>query len=177
MRTPIKVFSKETGNANNYRIPSLVMTNDGSLVASCDERFYTSSDNPNRIDKVVRVSNDGGLTWGKQVTAVATIGEDKQHSSAAIDPATLYDDATNTIFMLYSFTPAGIGIRNCKAGSGLINGNQRVQKGLCNYVVVNGELTHNRKPTGIKVDESGNLSCGGNIFTRTSKYVEFHFLN
>lgn len=173
MRTPIKVFSKETGNANNYRIPSLVMTGDGSLVASCDERFYTGADNPNRIDKVVRISNDGGMTWSKQITAVATIGEDKQHSSAAIDPATLYDDATNTIFMLYSFTPAGVGILNCKAGSGLINGNQRVQKGLCNYVVVNGELTHNGKPTGIKVDESGNLSCGGNIFTHTSKYVAY----
>ncbi|MBO7177855.1 MAG: exo-alpha-sialidase, partial [Clostridia bacterium] len=64
MRDPIKVFSKETGNANNYRIPSIVRTNDGSLVASADERYFTGMDNPNRIEKVVRVSGDNGLTWG-----------------------------------------------------------------------------------------------------------------
>ena len=173
MRTPIKVFSKETGNANNYRIPSLVRLNDGSLVASADERFYTASDNPNRIEKVVRISNDNGITWGKQITAVATLGDDKQHSSAAVDPATLYDDATNTIFMLYSFTPAGIGILNCGAGSGLIEGKQKVVKGLCNYVVENGELTHKGKSVGVKVDEAGNLSCGGNLFTATSPYKAY----
>ena len=173
MRTPIKVFSKETGNANNYRIPSLVRLNDGSLVASSDERFYTASDNPNRIEKVVRISNDNGLSWGKQITAVATLGDDKQHSSAAIDPATLYDDETNTIFMLYSFTPAGIGIRNCGVGSGLVDGKQRVVKGLCNYIIDNGELTHKGKSTGIKVDEQGNLSIGGNVFTATSPYKAY----
>lgn len=173
MREPIKVFSKETGNANNYRIPSIVRANDGSLIASADERYFTGSDNPNRIEKVVRVSSDNGLTWGKQITAVATIGEDKMHSSAAIDPATLYDDETNTIFMLYSFTPAGIGILNCSAGSGLINGKQKVVKGLCSYVVDNGELTWKGQPTSIGVDENGNLSIGGNIFTASSPYKAY----
>lgn len=149
------------------------MTKDGNLVASADERFYTCQDNPNRIEKVVRISADGGLTWGKQITAVATLGKDKQHSSAAIDPATLYDDETNTIFMLYSFTPAGIGILNCKAGSGLKDGNQIVQKGLCNYIVVDGELTHKGRKVGVQVDAEGNLSTGGNIYTHTSPYVAY----
>lgn len=173
MREPIIVFSKETGNANNYRIPSLVRLNDGSLVASADERFYTCSDNPNRIEKVVRISKDNGISWSSQITAVATLGDDKQHSSAAIDPATLYDDTSNTIFMLYSFTPAGIGILNCQPGSGLINDNQKVVKGLCNYIVENGKLTHNGKDTGIVVDDNGFLSTGGNIFTATSPYKAY----
>lgn len=173
MRDPIKVFSKETGNADNYRIPSLVVTKDGSLVATSDERYYTGRDNPNRIEKVVRVSTDGGVSWGKQITAVATLGEDKMHSSAAIDPATLYDDATDTVFMLYSFTPAGIGILNCNRGSGLKDDKQIVTKGLCRYLVENGELTHRGKPTNIKIAENGDLSVGGNIFTDSSPYKAY----
>lgn len=173
MRTPIIIFDKSSGNADNYRIPSIVATSSGRLVASADERYFTARDNPNRIDKVVRTSDDGGITWNKQVTAVKTIGEDKMHSSAAIDPATLYDDGQNVIFMLYSYTPAGIGILNCNAGSGLRGGKQRVVKGICNYHVVNGELTHKGKPIGVQVDEEGNLSCGGNIFTASSPYKAY----
>ena len=173
MKTPIKVFSKESGNANNYRIPSIVRLTDGSLVASADERYFTGSDNPNRIEKVVRISNDNGETWGKQITAVATLGKDKLHSSAAIDPATLYDDATNTVFMLYSFTPAGIGILNCNAGSGLKDGKQKVVKGLKTYLVEYGELTFKGNPTGIKVEDNGDLSIGGNIFTASSPYKAY----
>jgi sialidase-1 len=149
------------------------MAKDGSLVATADERFFTGGDNPNRIDKVVRVSHDGGITWGKQVTAVATLGKDKMHSSAAIDPATLYDNETDTIFMLYSFTPAGIGILNCNKGSGLKDGKQIVTKGICKYIVENGELTHRGKAIGIQVDEQGNLSVGGNIFTDSSPYKAY----
>ena len=173
MKTPIKVFSKESGNADNYRIPSIVRLTDGSLVASADERYFTGSDNPNRIEKVVRISNDNGETWGKQITAVATLGKDKLHSSAAIDPATLYDDATNTVFMLYSFTPAGIGILNCNAGSGLKDGKQKVVKGLKTYLVEYGELTFKGNPTGIKVEDNGDLSIGGNIFTASSPYKAY----
>ncbi len=173
MKTPIKVFSKESGNADNYRIPSIVRLTDGSLVASADERYFTAKDNPNRIEKVVRISNDNGETWGKQITAVATLGKDKLHSSAAIDPATLYDDTTNTVFMLYSFTPAGIGILNCNAGSGLKDGKQKVVKGLKTYLVENGELTYKGNPTGIKVDDNGDLSIGGNIFTASSPYKAY----
>ena len=89
MKNPEKVFSRATGNAENYRIPSLVATADDTLIAVADERFFTGADNPNRIDKVVRISTDGGETWSEQVTAVKMTGRDKRHSSAAIDPATL----------------------------------------------------------------------------------------
>ena len=96
------VFSKDTGNAENYRIPSVVVTKDGTLVAAADERFFTGSDNPNRIDKVVRISADGGKTWSEQITAVQMVGKDKKHSAAAIDPAMLYDaeqDAELAVFL------------------------------------------------------------------------------
>ena len=170
MKNPEKVFSRATGNAENYRIPSLVATADDTLIAVADERFFTGADNPNRIDKVVRISTDGGETWSEQVTAVKMTGRDKRHSSAAIDPATLYDPATDTVFMLYSMTPAGIGILNCKKGTGYADGGIVVKKGAKSYIWKNGELYSGSEPVGIKVDKDGNFE-GGNVLTGEGGYM------
>ena len=80
------IFSKESGRAGNYRIPSIVKTKSGVLVACADERFFTGRDNPNRIDKVVRRSLDNGLTWEDQIVVVEEVGESMKDASAAIDP-------------------------------------------------------------------------------------------
>ena len=165
MKEPIIVFDRKFGNADNYRIPSLAVTNDGTLVACADERFFTAADNPNRIDKVVRISEDNGETWSEQITAVKMQGKDKQHSSAAIDPALLYDGETDTIFMLYSMTPAGIGILNCAKGTGFEDGGIVVRGGGKKYILRDGELYLKGQPTGIKVDKDGNYA-GGNVLTR-----------
>ena len=164
MLKPEIVFSSETGNAGNYRIPSIVVTKDNTLVAAADERFFTGADNPNRIDKVVRVSRDAGATWSKQVTAVEMAGRDKRHSSAAIDPAMLYDEKQDTVFMLYSMTPAGIGILNCKRGTGYSDGGIIVKEGLKTYIWKEGELYAGGKATGIKVARDGSWE-GGNLLT------------
>lgn len=111
------LFSRETGNADNYRIPALI-TAGNRVIAVADERFFTAGDNPNRIDKVIRISDDSGNTWGKQSTIVEEVGESKLRSSAAIDPALLYASATDTLFLLYSHTPAGIGILNSRQTTG-----------------------------------------------------------
>ena len=39
MKEPIIVFDRQFGNADNYRIPSLVVTDDGTLVACADEKI------------------------------------------------------------------------------------------------------------------------------------------
>ena len=57
-----QVFGKATGRANNYRIPSVITTKHGTVVACADERFFSAADFPNRIDKVLRRSEDGGRT-------------------------------------------------------------------------------------------------------------------
>ena len=155
------VFSKETGNANNYRIPSLVATTNNTIVACCDERFFTGSDNPNRIDKVIRISNDNGETWSEQITAVKECGKDKEHSSSAVDPAMLYDKDTATLHMIYSHTPAGVGILNCARATGYDkNGNKLFVLGRKKLSLIGDELYHKGKAIGIKVDENGQLSDG-----------------
>ena len=113
-----QVFGKATGRANNYRIPSVITTKHGTIVACADERFFSAADFPNRIDKVVRRSEDGGKTWQKQIAAVEEVGESKNHGSLAIDPALLYDEEQDKIFMLYSHTPTNIGILTAKRGTG-----------------------------------------------------------
>ena len=66
-----KLFAPGTGGPSDfYRIPSMITTNNGVTVACADARFYTGSDNPNRIDKVIRTSKDSGETWSDYVTVV-----------------------------------------------------------------------------------------------------------
>ena len=149
------VFSKDTGNAENYRIPSVVVTKDGTLVAAADERFFTGADNPNRIDKVVRISEDGGKTWSEQITAVQMVGKDKKHSAAAIDPAMLYDAEQDAIFMLYSMTPAGIGILNCKKGTGYENGARIVTGNGKKFLWKDGEMVDESGAEKYAVDDDG----------------------
>ncbi len=153
----MQVFSKNSGNAENYRIPALIVTKHGTLVACADERFFTAGDNPNRIDKVVRRSLDNGATWGEQIVMVKEVGESKAKSSAAIDPALLYDEETDTIFCLYCHTPAGIGILNSTLGLGDTKYGKLIKRGSANYYMqADGSLLDSaKKATPYTVDGDG----------------------
>lgn len=165
-----KVFGKGMGNADNYRIPALVVTNKNTVIACADERFFTATDNPNKIDKVVRRSFDDGKTWGRLRTAVASIGISEKKSVAAIDPALLHDAVTNTTFMLYCKTPAGIGLLNSKASVGMEDGGYIVRKDYKKFILKNGRLYKNGKATDVEVDEQGFIENDGNIYLGTSSY-------
>ena len=43
---PQTIFGKEFGRAENYRIPSIIKTNKGTLIASADERFSLAEITP-----------------------------------------------------------------------------------------------------------------------------------
>ena len=60
---PFKLFSKDRGPVNNYRIPSIITADDGTVIACADARLYGGSDNPNRIEKVICRSFDNGESW------------------------------------------------------------------------------------------------------------------
>lgn len=165
-----KVFAKGMGNADNYRIPALIVTENNTVIACCDERFFTSTDNPNKIDKIVRRSFDDGKTWGRQRTAVACVGLSMKSSSAAIDPALVHDPDTDTTFMLYSLTPAGVGLLNSKSSVGMEDGGYIVRKGGKKFILKDGELYRKGEATGIKVDKQGFIEDDGNIYIGTSSY-------
>ena len=59
MNKAIVVFPFQSGTAY-YRIPSLVVTTNGTLLAFADRRYNNRNDLPNRIDVEVKRSTDNG---------------------------------------------------------------------------------------------------------------------
>ncbi len=78
---------------HTYRIPSLIVTKAGSLVAFSEARKGGTSDTGN-IDLVMKRSTDGGRTWSKQ----QVIWDDGDNTCG--NPCPVVDSATGTIWLL-----------------------------------------------------------------------------
>jgi len=59
----VNLWAKGSGEYNNYRIPSVVVTVKGTLLAFCEGREAGDSGD---IDMLLRRSADNGKTWGKE---------------------------------------------------------------------------------------------------------------
>lgn len=166
------------GPCEYYRIPSIVTTKNGVVVACADARYCSGSDNPNRIDKVVRRSLDSGETWSDFILAVKEEGTTQKGSSAAIDPVMVYVEEINRIYMLYCHTPAGVGILNCRVGTGETKAGEKIiSKGLKKYILKNGKLIlKSGKKSAFRVRKNGDVYKGstlsGNIYKR-ERFKEF----
>lgn len=163
-----KIFSPDCeGPSEYYRIPSMITTKNGVVVACADARYCSGSDNPNRIDKVIKRSTDCGKTWSDCIIAVQEHGTQKKRSSAAIDPVMTYDADSGRIFLHYCHTPAGVGIlnSNCSVGEDE-NGNTTVYGYKRKYILKDGGLYGAR--SGKKVYT---VNENGDVFTKKSKNV------
>ena len=58
-----ELFTAGAGGYHTYRIPALIVTVRGTVLALCEGRLYDQSDH-GKIDIVMRRSHDGGTTWG-----------------------------------------------------------------------------------------------------------------
>lgn len=58
-----ELFVSGQGSYHTYRIPALVVTGAGTVLAFCEGRRNSSSDS-GQIDLLLRRSDDGGSTWG-----------------------------------------------------------------------------------------------------------------
>ncbi len=159
-----------------YRIPSLAVLNDGRLIACADERVDTARDNPNRIDKVVAFSSDGGATWSPQTYAVREHGTCKENASAGLDPSMLVDG--ETIYMIYVHTPAKTFILNNKKGLGVTLDNKPIiVKGEEEYLLIDGALYLGDAKTDYLVNEDGDVTLDGsyvcNIYTGDGELNEY----
>lgn len=67
LRNTQVLFSKGYESVHTYRIPALVQTKDGTLIAFAEARQNSGSDTGD-IDLVARRSEDGGKTWGEIIT-------------------------------------------------------------------------------------------------------------
>lgn len=106
----------------SYRIPGLVTTNKGTLVAVYDIRHTTSIDLQENIDVGISRSLDGGISWEPMQTVIdmGEWGGRPQSENGIGDPSILVDEKTGRIFIIATWVH-GLGNRRAwnLVGSGM----------------------------------------------------------
>ena len=79
-----------------YRIPAMVTTGTGTLIAICDARVDRPGDAINNVDIAMKRSKDFGRTWDPMRVIVDFPGEE-----AACDPCMVFDKQTDKLWIFY----------------------------------------------------------------------------
>lgn len=88
-------------NCDTYRIPGIITTSKGTLIAVYDNRYNNSKDLQEDIDVGMSRSTDGGQTW-EPMQVIMDKGEwggRSERLNGVGDPAVLYDHTTGTIWV------------------------------------------------------------------------------
>jgi sialidase-1 len=106
------LFKRDTFGAQCYRIPAIVRTKAGTLLAFAEKRISGTKwcDDAGHIDLVMRRSFDSGRTWMPPLTQAPDVvlqGTDTDPSAAATrgNPAPIVDLVTGRIILLSTFNP------------------------------------------------------------------------
>lgn len=110
----VDVFVNGVDGYPAYRIPSLLCTAKGTLLAFCEGR---TGNDQSPTDMVLRRSVDGGKTWLPQQVIV------KVAPDAAMDPTPVFDRTTGRVLLIYDrwpMMPAGaeLGVHRRAKGLG-----------------------------------------------------------
>jgi sialidase-1 len=89
------VFVAGEEGYHTYRIPAIVATKDGMLLAFCEGR-KTGQGDAGDIDMLLRRSTDGGKTWAKQQLVYEEGGEKKITIG---NPSPVVDQSTGHIWL------------------------------------------------------------------------------
>ncbi|OTA25976.1 hypothetical protein B9G54_06330 [Alloscardovia macacae] len=117
--TTTALFDSGYEGSASYRIPSLVTTSSGVLIAGADQRLVNSNDTPNEIHFVIRRSLDGGQSWQPLQTVIAypsgpdgpsVDGPSTIDSCMVVD--TLSKEHPGRITVLVDHFPGGVGFAN-----------------------------------------------------------------
>lgn len=105
-------------SARNYRIPSLLTTEDGIVLAAIDKHEFDNKDWGN-IDLVIRRSLDNGKTWQNDQVVIDLIEQpynapnfENTQSAFVIDPVMVQDKESERIFLLVDMYPESSGIHS-----------------------------------------------------------------
>ncbi|TXJ39494.1 sialidase family protein [Brachyspira aalborgi] len=113
MDNAVEVFPFQDGTAY-YRIPSLVVTTNGTLLAFADRRYNNRNDLPNRIEVEVKRSTDNGKKWSKRIRVTPrSVSDTDGHG----DVATVVNRKTGEILALVASGPGFV----ATAGQSLIS--------------------------------------------------------
>jgi len=156
---------KSQDGVHSYRIPALLKTKAGTIIAGADERINHNRD-WGSINMVVRRSEDNGKKWGEKITLVDLPtnlkSENPEYDSALnIDMALLQDPKTERIFSIYDMYPEQRGLfgmmednnNRVKAGKEPVNEKQ--------YTKIDGKsylnLYHEKESSVYTVRENGRV--------------------
>ena len=92
-----------------YRIPGLVTTRKGTLVATFDIRYNNSLDLQENVDVGICRSTDGGRTWGPMIVAMdmGEWGGLPQELNGIGDPCLLVDEGTGDLLLFAAWAHGG----------------------------------------------------------------------
>ena len=105
----VDLFRQGDGGVHTYRIPALLETRRGDLLAVADARHDGSGDLPGRISLVMRRSRDGGRTW----SAVRTLRAVPEGGVG--DASLLLDRKSGRIWCFHAFGPPGVGFATAES--------------------------------------------------------------
>lgn len=185
---PVDVFKPNDLGSKAFRIPSLITTDKGTMIAGIDARINHGGDSPNNIDAAIKRSEDGGQTWidGQRII-------DYPGSASVIDSSLLQAD-NGKVFLFITAFPEGYGFWQSRQGSGfeefqgencmlLFDGegtSGQAGQGNKYYIKPGGRVfDSNGRETVYKVDannylyEDGKDEAIGNTFLPTSKLKAF----
>lgn len=106
----VNVFVRGADGYHTYRIPSLLVTPKGTVLAFCEGRKNSGSDTGD-IDLVLKRSTDGGRTWSKQ----QVVWDDAGNTCG--NPCPVVDEATGTIWLLLTWNRGDDNEKAIKAGT------------------------------------------------------------
>ncbi len=88
-------------HCHTYRIPGLVTTNTGTLIAVYDARYHNSKDLQEDVDIAMSRSTDGGQHWEamKVIMDMGEWGGRPQNLNGVGDPSILYDPNRHTLWV------------------------------------------------------------------------------
>lgn len=107
----LDLFHQGDAGVHTYRIPALLETRKGTLLAACDARHENSRDLPGRLSLVLRRSANRGKTWSAAQT-LRTVTE-----GGVGDPSFLLDQRSGRIWCFHAYGPPGIGFPTAKPGA------------------------------------------------------------
>jgi hypothetical protein len=105
------IYQSGSTTTHTYRIPALLESKKGTLLAFAEARRNGGGDTAN-IDTVVRRSEDSGKTWGDEIVVFDEKG------NVAGNPCPVVDQSTGRIWSLQTWNSHQVGESQIKAGFG-----------------------------------------------------------
>ena len=101
LRPGLELRAAGQDNCDTYRIPGIITTKTGTLIAVYDNRYNNSKDLQEDVDVGISRSIDGGETWEpmKVIMDMGEYGGRPERLNGIGDPSILYDPFTHTIWV------------------------------------------------------------------------------